>query len=76
MHHVPCVLLESVSREEILDERGNRTVELFAVPRQGDLVAFAGKAWRVREVWHVHNGAARLLVTAADLPAVGGLSYR
>jgi hypothetical protein len=57
------ILIDVGTREPVKGPDGGTLVQLQAVPGRGDLVSFASRSFEVQQVWHVHEGLARLLVT-------------
>lgn len=57
------ILIDEVTREPVQGLDGGTCVQLQQIPATGDLVSFASRSFEVRQVWHVHQGLARLLVT-------------
>lgn len=63
------------ARPTRMSSQGNE-MHVRAVPQAGDLVSFGRRAWRVKQMVFVDNGAIRCMCEAIDAPSIANLSYK
>ena len=62
--------------DPIKKENGRAKMIAPSVPRKGDFISYAGRAWEVMGIIFIDNGSVRCMCKEMEAPSIASLSFK